>query len=63
MRIFHMQATHEHRPDSEIAALKEEIEELKHEVTVLKKALRDKIARYEVSQVRKGRDINSILDL
>ncbi len=58
-----MQATHEHRSDSEIAALKEEIEELKHEVTVLKKALRDKIARYEVSQVRKGRDINSILDL
>ncbi|MGH9909982.1 MAG: hypothetical protein ACRD32_05020 [Nitrososphaerales archaeon] len=58
-----MQATHEHRSDSEIAALKEEIEELKHEVTVLKKVLRDKIARYEVSQVRKGRDINSILDL
>ena len=58
-----MQATHEHRSDSEIAALKEEIEELKHEVTVLKKTLRDKIARYEVNQVRKGRDINSILDL
>lgn len=58
-----MQATHEHRPDSEIATLKEEIEKLKHEVTVLKRALRDEIARYEVSQVSKGRDINSILDL
>ena len=48
-----MQATHEHRSDSEIAALKEEIEELKHEVTVLKKALRDKIARYESKSGKK----------
>lgn len=47
----------------EVSSLRKELEELKREVTVLKRALRNKIARYEIGQIRKGRDISSILDL
>ncbi|MFQ5940670.1 MAG: hypothetical protein ACE5KA_03105 [Nitrososphaerales archaeon] len=49
--------------DGEIASLKEELKQLKHEVTVIKRAVRNTIARYEIGQLRNGKDIDSILDL
>jgi|GEM_PF-2115245 hypothetical protein len=49
--------------ESEIASLRAELEELKREVQVIKKAVRHKIARYEIDQVKKGKLIKSILDL
>jgi hypothetical protein len=49
--------------EGDIASLEEELKELKREITVIKRAVRNKIARYEIGQVKKGKDINSILDL
>jgi hypothetical protein len=49
--------------ESEIASLRAELEELKREVQVIKRAVRHKIARYEIDQVKKGKLIKSILDL
>ena len=57
-----MQANNELR-ESDIASLKEELEELKREVSVIKRAVRNKVARYEIGQVRNGKYIDSILDL
>ncbi len=57
-----MQANNELR-ESDIASLKEELEELKREVLVIKRAVRNKVARYEIGQIRNGKDIDSILDL
>ena len=45
-----------------VAKLEDEIAELRTEVDVIKKALRNKIARHEVSMIRKGKDISSIID-
>ncbi len=45
-----------------VAKPEDEIASLRNEVDVLKKALRNKIARHEVSQLKQGRDITSIID-
>ena len=45
----------------EIATLREELAELRREVQVIKMALKHKIARYEIDQVKKGRETESIL--
>ncbi len=45
-----------------VAKLEDEIALLRNEVDVLKKALRNKIARHEVSLLKKGKDITSIID-
>ncbi|KAG0510906.1 MAG: hypothetical protein NPMRD1_520002 [Nitrosopumilales archaeon] len=45
-----------------VAKLEDEIALLRNEVDVLKKALRNKIARHEVSMLKKGKDITSIID-
>lgn len=45
-----------------VSALEDEIAVLKSEVDLLKKALRNTIARHEISRVKKGEDIKSILD-
>ncbi|HSB57727.1 MAG TPA: hypothetical protein VLD38_07960 [Nitrosopumilaceae archaeon] len=45
-----------------VARLEDEIATLKNELDVLKNAMRNKIARYEVSQIKHGKDITSIID-
>jgi len=45
-----------------VAKLEDEIGLLRSEVDVLKRALRNKIARHEISMIKKGTDIDSIID-
>jgi len=45
-----------------VAKLEDEIAALRNEVDVLKKALRNKIARHEISMIKEGKDISSIVD-
>ncbi len=45
-----------------VGKLEDEIALLRNEVDVLKKALRNKIARHEISMLKKGKDISSIID-
>ncbi len=45
-----------------VARLEDEMAALRTEVDVLKKALRNKIARHEVKMIKDGRDIESIID-
>ncbi len=45
-----------------VAKLEDEIALLRSEVDILKGALRNKIARHEISMIKKGQDVNSILD-
>ncbi|WP_299293141.1 hypothetical protein [Nitrosopumilus sp.] len=45
-----------------VAKLEDEIALLRSEVDILKRALRNKIARYEISTIKKGNDVDSIID-
>ena len=45
-----------------VAKLEDEISLLRNEVDTLKQALRNKIARHEISMIKKGSDIESIID-
>ena len=45
-----------------VSKLEDEIALLREEVDILKRALRNKIARHEISQIKKGNDISSIID-
>lgn len=45
-----------------VAKLEDEIALLRSEVDILKGAFRNKIARHEISMIKKGRDIDSIID-
>jgi cell division protein FtsB len=45
-----------------VAKLEDEIALLRSEVDILKRALRNKIARHEISLIKKGQDISSIID-
>jgi len=45
-----------------VAKLEDEIASLRNEVDVLKRALRNKIARHEITMIKKGKDISSIID-
>ena len=45
-----------------VAKLEDEIALLRSEVDILKKTFRNKIARHEISMIKKGQDIASIID-
>ncbi len=45
-----------------VAKLEDEVALLRSEVDILKKAFRNKIARHEISMIKKGQNINSIID-
>ena len=45
-----------------VAKLEDEVASLRIELDVVKKALRNKIARHEVSMIKKGTDVSSIID-
>jgi len=45
-----------------VAKLEDEVALLRGEVDILKRALRNKIARHEISQIKKGNDVSSIID-
>ena len=45
-----------------VAKLEDEIALLRSELDILKKAFRNKIARHEISLIKKGREIESIID-
>ena len=45
-----------------VAKLEDEIALLRSEVDILKGALRNKIARHEISLIKEGKDIESIID-
>ena len=45
-----------------VAKLEDEIALLRSEVDILKGAIRNKIARHEISLIKKGREIASIID-
>ena len=45
-----------------VAKLEDEIALLRSEVDILKQTFRNKIARHEISMIKKGQDIASIID-
>ena len=45
-----------------VAKLEDEVASLRNEVDVLKRALRNRIARHEITMIKKGKDISSIID-
>ncbi|MGI0082771.1 MAG: hypothetical protein ACREAF_00630 [Nitrosopumilaceae archaeon] len=45
-----------------VARLEDEIASIKNELEVVKRALRNKIARHEISMIKSGKDITSIID-
>ncbi len=45
-----------------VAKLEDEIATLRTEIDVLKRAMRNKIARHEISEIRRGKDVASIID-
>ncbi len=45
-----------------VARLEDEVAALRNEVDVIKATLRNKIVRYEHKMIKKGKDVNSIVD-
>ena len=45
-----------------VAKLEDEIATLRTEIDVLKRAMRNKIARHEISEIKSGKDVASIID-
>ena len=45
-----------------VAKLEDEVAALRDEIDFLKHALRNELARHEIKIIRKGRDISSIID-
>lgn len=45
-----------------VAKLEDEVALLRSELDILKHALRNKIARHEISMIKKGQDVDSIID-
>ncbi|HJM25224.1 MAG TPA: hypothetical protein QF518_05670 [Nitrosopumilus sp.] len=45
-----------------VAKLEDETALLRSEIDILKRALRNKIARHEISMIKQGKEVNSIID-
>ena len=45
-----------------VAKLEDEIALLRSEIDIVKTAMRNKIARHEISMIKKGQDVDSIID-
>jgi cell division protein FtsB len=45
-----------------VAKLEDEIALLRSELDIIKGALRNKIARHEISMIKEGREVDSIID-
>ena len=45
-----------------VAKLEDEIALLRSEIDIVKSAMRNKIARHEIAMIKKGQDIDSIID-
>lgn len=45
-----------------VARLEDEVASLRHEVDIMKGTVRNKIVRYEHKLIKKGKDIQSIID-
>jgi len=45
-----------------VAKLEDEIAQLRSEVDIIKRALRNKIAKHEISMIKGGTDVSSIID-
>lgn len=45
-----------------VAKLEDETAQLRGEVDILIRALRNKIARHEIAQIKSGQDVRSIID-
>ncbi len=45
-----------------VARLEDEVASLRHEVDILKGTMRNKIVRYEHKLIKKGKDVQSIID-
>ncbi len=45
-----------------VAKLEDEIALLRSEIDIVKSAMRNKIARHEISMIKKGQDVDSIID-
>lgn len=48
--------------EARLESLEEIVSKLSKEVSIIKKAVRNQIARYEIRLIKEGNDINSILD-
>ncbi len=48
--------------EDKVATMEEELRNLKRELDVVKNALRNEIVRFEITEVKKGRDVRSIVD-
>jgi hypothetical protein len=58
-----MQAGHDATVEQDLVMLREELIELKRQVQIIKKVIKEEIARYEIDQIKRGKDVESILDL
>ena len=45
-----------------VAKLEDEFAVMREELDIVKRALRNRIARHEISQIKKGNDVESIID-
>lgn len=45
-----------------VARLEDEVANLRMEIDIVKRALRNKIARHEIKMIKEGKDVSSIID-
>lgn len=57
-----MSAENEESIYERVARLEDEVASLRNELDVIKGSIRNKIARHEISKIKSGKDITSIID-